>query len=69
MNRFDLAAQIMGLKPMEMIFIAIVILFFFGAKRIPEMAKGVADGIKTFKKSMKEDDSDEKPSKDKDKAS
>jgi len=38
---------------------AIVILFFFGAKRIPEMAKGVADGIKTFKKSMKDDD-DEK---------
>ena len=45
-----------GLKPMEMVFIAVVILFFFGAKRIPEMAKGVADGIKTFKKSMKDDD-------------
>jgi sec-independent protein translocase protein TatA len=56
MDRFDLAAQIMGLKPMKMVFIAIVILFFFGAKRIPEMAKGVADGIKTFKKSMKDDD-------------
>jgi sec-independent protein translocase protein TatA len=64
MNHFDLAAQIMGLKPMEMIFIAIVILFFFGAKRIPEMAKGVADGIKTFKKSMKDDDDDkDKPAK------
>ena len=45
-----------GLKPMEMVFIAVIILFFFGAKRIPEMAKGVADGIKTFKKSMKDDD-------------
>jgi len=56
MNRFDLAAQVFGLRPMEMVFIAIVILFFFGAKRIPEMAKGVADGIKTFKKSMKDDD-------------
>jgi sec-independent protein translocase protein TatA len=56
MNRFDLVAQVFGLRPMEMVFIAIVILFFFGAKRIPEMAKGVADGIKTFKKSMKDDD-------------
>ena len=45
-----------GLKPMEMVFIAVVILFFFGAKRIPQMAKGVADAIKTFKKSMKDDD-------------
>ena len=49
-----------GLKPMEMVFIAVVILFFFGAKRIPEMAKGVADGIKTFKKSMKDDDKDQR---------
>jgi sec-independent protein translocase protein TatA len=56
MNRFDLAAQVFGLRPMEMVFIAVIILFFFGAKRIPEMAKGVADGIKTFKKSMKDDD-------------
>lgn len=56
MNRFDLAAQVFGLRPMEMVFIAVLILFFFGAKRIPEMAKGVADGIKTFKKSMQDDD-------------
>ena len=61
MNRFDLAAQVFGLRPMEMVFIAIVILFFFGAKRIPEMAKGVADGIKTFKKSMKDDDDKDSP--------
>ena len=46
----------MGLRTPEIILIALVILFLFGAKRIPEMAKGVADGIKTFKKSMKDDD-------------
>ena len=45
-----------GLKPMDMEFMAVVSLFFLGAKRIPDMAKGVADGIKTFKKSMKDDD-------------
>ena len=48
----------LGLKPMELALIVFVILLLFGAKRIPEMAKGVADGIKTFKKSMKDDDKD-----------
>lgn len=57
----------LGLKPMELLVIALVILFLFGAKRIPEVAKGVADGIKTFKKSMKDDDSDPKNPKDRDK--
>jgi sec-independent protein translocase protein TatA len=45
-----------GLKMPELILIAVIIIFLFGARRIPEMAKGVADGIKTFKKSMKDDD-------------
>jgi sec-independent protein translocase protein TatA len=56
----------LGLKPMELLLIALIILFLFGAKRIPEMAKGVADGIKTFKKSMKDDD-EAKPAKGTDK--
>ena len=56
MIRFDLAAQILGLRPPEMILILAVLLLLFGARRIPEMARGVADGIKTFKKSMKDDD-------------
>jgi sec-independent protein translocase protein TatA len=49
-----------GLKPMEMLLIVLVLLLLFGARRIPEVAKGVADGIKTFKKSMKDDDPDSK---------
>ena len=56
MIRFDLAAQILGLRPPEMLLILAVLLLLFGARRIPEMARGVADGIKTFKKSMKDDD-------------
>lgn len=55
----------MGLKPMEMIFIALIILFIFGAKKIPEMGKGLGEGIKNFKKSMKsmKDDDETKPPK------
>jgi sec-independent protein translocase protein TatA len=45
-----------GLRTPELILIAVIIVFLFGARRIPEMAKGVAEGIKTFKKSMKDDD-------------
>jgi sec-independent protein translocase protein TatA len=55
-----------GLKPMEMLLIVLVLLLLFGARRIPEVAKGVADGIKTFKKSMKDDDPESK-GKDRDK--
>ena len=42
------------------LFILLVILFFlFGAKRLPEMGKGIGEGIKNFKKSIKGSDSDE----------
>jgi sec-independent protein translocase protein TatA len=34
----------------ELIMIGIVILVLFGAKRIPEFAKGLGQGIKEFKK-------------------
>ena len=43
-----------GLKPTEMLFIAAIILLFFGAKKLPEMGKGIGEAIKNFKKSMKE---------------
>lgn len=34
----------------EIIIIAIIILVLFGAKRIPELAKGFGQGIKEFRK-------------------
>ena len=33
-----------------------VIVLLFGAKKIPELAKGVGKGIKSFKKEMSDDD-------------
>jgi len=41
-----------------LIVLAIVVLLF-GAKKIPELAKGIGRGIKDFKKEMKDDKSDE----------
>ena len=38
--------------PMELILILLVILVLFGGKRLPELAKGLGEGIKEFKKAI-----------------
>ncbi len=38
-----------GLGGGEIFLLVVVILIFFGAKRIPELAKGLGKGIKEFK--------------------
>jgi len=38
-----------------LVILAVVVLLF-GAKKIPELAKGLGQGIKDFKKSVKEDE-------------
>jgi sec-independent protein translocase protein TatA len=40
----------------ELIIILIIVFFLFGAKRLPEMGKGIGEGIKNFKKSMKSEE-------------
>ena len=39
-----------GLQGSEIMWIAIVVLVLFGAKKVPELMKGVGQGIKEFKK-------------------
>lgn len=39
--------------------IAVCILLLFGAKRIPELMKGLGSGVKEFKKGLKEEDSED----------
>jgi len=42
--------------------IAIVFLVLFGGKKLPEMAKGLGEGIRTFKQAVKEpEDEPKKP--------
>ncbi|MBV5277847.1 MAG: twin-arginine translocase TatA/TatE family subunit [Campylobacteraceae bacterium] len=41
-----------------LVILAVVVLLF-GAKKIPELAKGVGQGIKDFKKAIKEDKENE----------
>tara|TARA_B100001113_G_C20894169_1_gene528367 strand:- start:262 stop:435 length:174 start_codon:yes stop_codon:yes gene_type:complete len=39
-----------GLGPMEIGVILFIILLLFGAKKLPELARGLGKGIKEFKK-------------------
>jgi sec-independent protein translocase protein TatA len=41
-----------NLGPLEMIFVMVVLLLLFGAKRLPELGSGLGKGIREFKKSM-----------------
>lgn len=43
-----------GMSPGSMILILFVILLLFGAKRIPELARGLGKGIREFKDATKE---------------
>jgi sec-independent protein translocase protein TatA len=39
--------------PMELLVILLVALLLFGGKKIPELAKGLGEGIRNFKDSLK----------------
>ena len=41
--------------PQQIALIAIVLLLFFGGRKIPELMKGIGGGIKEFKKATKEE--------------
>jgi sec-independent protein translocase protein TatA len=50
----SLAFGIMGLGAGEITLIVLVLIFFFGAKRIPEIARGLGKSVSEFKKGKNE---------------
>ncbi|HEX9656195.1 MAG TPA: twin-arginine translocase TatA/TatE family subunit [Bacteroidota bacterium] len=54
----------------EILLIAMVLLLFFGAKKIPDIAQGLGKGIREFKKATREieDETDSTPPKVKEKS-
>ncbi len=50
MNTFGVILIIFGLGGTELIVIGMVILLFFGGKKIPQLMKGLGHGITEFKK-------------------
>jgi sec-independent protein translocase protein TatA len=46
----------MRLGPTELLIILAVVLVLFGGKKLPELAKGLGQGLKEFKSATKEDE-------------
>ncbi len=52
-----------GIGTQEILLIALVVLLFFGGKKIPELMKGLGKGVKSFKDGMKDIDTEEENNK------
>ena len=55
----------MSLGPWEIVLIFVVLLLVFGGKKLPELARGLGEGLKEFKKATKEIKDDIKSDKEK----
>jgi sec-independent protein translocase protein TatA len=47
-----------GLGIMELLLLFALVVLFFGAKRIPQIARGVGEGIRNFRTSIKDGEED-----------
>ncbi|HEU4742106.1 MAG TPA: twin-arginine translocase TatA/TatE family subunit [Meiothermus sp.] len=48
----------MNLGPVELILILVVVLLLFGARKLPELARGLGQSAREFKKGISEDSKD-----------
>jgi sec-independent protein translocase protein TatA len=55
-----------GISSTELIIIFLIVFFLFGGKKIPEIARGIGEALKEFKKSSKVEKDDEDNSSDSD---
>ena len=49
-----------NLGPTEMVILLVIVLIVFGANRIPQLMKGMGEGIRNFKQGMNEDSEEKK---------
>ena len=49
-----------GLGPTELIIILVILLILFGGSRLPSLAKGLGESIRSFKKGVAEETDDNK---------
>ncbi len=62
----NLNIVLFALGPTEIILILVVVLLLFGGRKIPELMRGLGQGMKEFKKASKAGD-EEDPTKEKEK--
>ena len=48
-----------GLGLPEMLLVLVIIILIFGASRLPELGRGVGEGIRNFKRSLRDEPSDD----------
>ncbi|MDR2848376.1 MAG: twin-arginine translocase TatA/TatE family subunit [Bacteroidales bacterium] len=49
--------------PWQAVIVVVALLLLFGGKKIPELMKGLGQGMKEFKKATKDEDGNANPSK------
>jgi sec-independent protein translocase protein TatA len=50
-----------GLGFGEILLILLIVVLIFGTSRIPELGKGLGEGIRNFKKSIRNEEEEKKP--------
>ena len=50
-----------GLGFPELLLILVIVVLIFGTSRIPELGRGLGEGIRNFRKGMKGDEDEKKP--------
>lgn len=56
MVSFGMLALLMFNSPMDIVVVLLVFVVLFGGKKIPELAKGLGQGIRNFKGAVKSDE-------------
>lgn len=59
----NLNILLFALGPMEIILVLAVLVLLFGGKKIPELMRGIGQGMKEFKKATHLEDDDKKDNK------
>ena len=54
-------AFMFGLGFPELLLILVIVVLIFGTSRIPELGRGLGEGIRNFRRGMKGEDEEKKP--------